>query len=308
MRSMTPPAMTTAVVSGGNLTQGDLGARPVPWWSFTKTVLAAAALVLVRDGRLTLDTLIDDRPYTLRQLLRHTAGVPNYSDLETYQLAVAHNDEPWSTNEMLGYVQADKLLFEPGKGWRYSNTGYLLVRHIVEAAMSTDLQAALQHLVFSPLGIHDVAIARGRADLEATEWSNPIQYHPGWVYHGLLIGPPTSAALWLDRLIEGELLPADLVTEMCDRFPLGQEIPGRPWVNFGYGLGMMVALDGPAGQSVGHTGTGPMSVAAVYRFANYHRTVAAFAPIGEQAPIEWAVHTLAMAEEVCEKQPLFALR
>ena len=46
--------------------------RPVLWWSFTKTVLAAAALALVRDGKLDLDAPVDDQPYTLRQLLRHT--------------------------------------------------------------------------------------------------------------------------------------------------------------------------------------------------------------------------------------------
>ena len=49
----------------------------VPWWSFTKTALAAAALQLVARGQLGLDDRIDGRPYTLRQLLQHRAGVPN---------------------------------------------------------------------------------------------------------------------------------------------------------------------------------------------------------------------------------------
>jgi CubicO group peptidase (beta-lactamase class C family) len=40
----------------------------VPWWSFTKTALAAAALQLVAPGRLGLDDRIDGRAYTLRQL------------------------------------------------------------------------------------------------------------------------------------------------------------------------------------------------------------------------------------------------
>ena len=50
----------------------------VPWWSFTKTVLAAAALALVRDGRLALDEPLPGRPYTLRQLLQHRAGLTDY--------------------------------------------------------------------------------------------------------------------------------------------------------------------------------------------------------------------------------------
>ena len=50
----------------------------VPWWSFTKTVIAAAALVLVRDGKLLLDTPVTGKPFTLRQLLQHQSGLPDY--------------------------------------------------------------------------------------------------------------------------------------------------------------------------------------------------------------------------------------
>jgi CubicO group peptidase (beta-lactamase class C family) len=48
--------VVTAAVVDGTVTVGDVADTPVPWWSFTKTVLAAAALVLVDAGRLALDT------------------------------------------------------------------------------------------------------------------------------------------------------------------------------------------------------------------------------------------------------------
>src|SRR5215472_10167026 len=96
-----------------------------PWWSFTKTVLAIGTLRLVEENRLSLDALRPDKPYTLRQLLQHRAGVPNYGDLSTYHEAVARNDAPWSRDDLLDAVGRDRLDFAPGTGWRYSNVGYM---------------------------------------------------------------------------------------------------------------------------------------------------------------------------------------
>src|SRR5260370_41107063 len=59
------------VIEAGVLTEARGLDQPVPWWSFTKTILAATALVLVRDGRLALDRAIESHPFTLRQLLPH---------------------------------------------------------------------------------------------------------------------------------------------------------------------------------------------------------------------------------------------
>ena len=57
--------VVTAAVVDGTVAVGDVADPPVPWWSFTKTVLAAAALVLVDAGRLTLDTPLAGQRYTL---------------------------------------------------------------------------------------------------------------------------------------------------------------------------------------------------------------------------------------------------
>jgi len=284
----------TAIVEDGHLVQ-DAAARPVPWWSFGKTVLAAAALVLVRAGKLTLDTPLTGKPYTLRHLLRHCAGVPNYSELDAYAHAVDRNESPWAVTDMLGRVQSEQLLFAPGQGWRYSNTGYLLLRQLIEMTMGADLQQSLQQLVFTTLAINDVTVATDPADLMATAWGNAGGYHPGWVYHGLLIGTPASAALLLDRLLTGQLLPDALLAQMMDPVALGDTLPGRPWGGFGYGMGLMLAQHGPAGKSCGHTGAGPMSVAAVYHFPERRRTVASFAVTRDQSVAEWAAIAAAIA-------------
>ena len=69
------------LVREGVAVTSDGDTADVPWWSFSKTVIATAALALVRDGCLTLDELLPDRPYTLRQLLQHRAGLTEYGRL-----------------------------------------------------------------------------------------------------------------------------------------------------------------------------------------------------------------------------------
>ena len=66
----------------------------VPWWSFTKTVMAAAALVLVARGRLDLDGPVPGRPFVLRHLLQHTAGIASYGGLAAYHEAVGRGEPP----------------------------------------------------------------------------------------------------------------------------------------------------------------------------------------------------------------------
>jgi CubicO group peptidase (beta-lactamase class C family) len=72
---------TWAVIDNGAVVEAHDAHLPAPWWSFTKTVLSAAALVLVRDGVLALDEALPDRPYTLRHLLQHRSGLANYGEV-----------------------------------------------------------------------------------------------------------------------------------------------------------------------------------------------------------------------------------
>jgi hypothetical protein len=58
--------ISLAAVDNGKVVSATGVQAPVPWWSFTKTVIAAGALVLVRDGRLALDEPLPGRPYNLQ--------------------------------------------------------------------------------------------------------------------------------------------------------------------------------------------------------------------------------------------------
>ncbi|RDI56776.1 serine hydrolase domain-containing protein [Microvirga subterranea] len=268
-----------AVVEGARVVAGHEADRPVPWWSFTKTVLAAAALVLVRDGSLALEEPLPGRSYTLRHLLQHRSGVANYGGVAAYHEAVARGDEPWPVRILLERTQAERLRYPPGEGWDYSNIGYLFVRQLVEEATGEPLDAALRRLVLAPLGIRTARIASAPADLDQVPMGDATGYHPGWVYHGLMVGSVEEAALLLDRLLKGGFLPDHLLADMRSVHALPGPIADRQWVRPGYGLGLMSG-EVASGQVVeGHTGGGPGSTIAVYRTASgmKPRTAAYFA-------------------------------
>lgn len=288
------PEIVRAVLRDGALREeGD--PRPVIWWSLTKTVVAAAALRLVEQGLLSLDAQLADRPYTLRQLLRHSAGVPTYGGPE-YHGAVARGDAPWTAEAMLVHAKADTQLFVPDAGWAYSNVGYSFVCRMIEAATGQSLSASLRALVLDPLDLSGTRIVTEPQDLEATVWGNPTGYHPGWVYHGLLIGPAGDAVRFLDGV--GSLLQLASWVAMREPYPVGGGLDGRPWTRTLYGLGLMTGDWGAAGWVWGHSGVGH-TVGALYAFPDLpgHPVVAAFAPGSDEAVVENATLRIALDRE-----------
>jgi CubicO group peptidase (beta-lactamase class C family) len=274
--------MSHVLIREGAVVTSNGAAADVPWWSFSKTVIAAAALALVRDGRLVLDEPLPDRPYTLRQLLQHRAGLAEYGRLPAYHEAVGRNEDAWPADEMLARTAADRLVYESGKGWGYSNIGYYFIRRLIEQTTGHALGDALDDLVLKPLGIAGVRFAADRAHYSP-------EYDPRWVYHGLLVGPLRQAALLLQRLLTGDLLPPPLLSAMCDRYLVGGPIAGRPWKTPSYGLGLMIGETTGGELIAGHTGGGPGSAVAVYHGLDRPAgTAAAFAAGGDDASVEGA--------------------
>ena len=99
------------VVEGGAIVHAEGDRSDVPWWSVTKTAIAAAALTLVGEGRLDLDAPFAGRAYTLRQLLQHRAGLRDYGAMPAYQEAVARHDRraAWPSARAAGAAAAGDL-------------------------------------------------------------------------------------------------------------------------------------------------------------------------------------------------------
>ncbi len=251
------------VMGQGDSIPGDSVGVDTPWWSFSKTLIALAALRTVEMGGLALDEALPSEPYTLRQLLQHRAGLTDYGGSSAYHQAVARGDDPWSVDELLERTDAERLIYPPGEGWAYSNIGYLRVRRLIEAATGQPLAAALRDLVFEPLGARRARLVESRDDLGGVPMGSAEGYHPGWVYHGLAVGPVGEAASVLMRLMSGDLISPRMLAEMRRGYPLPQYANGL-WAKPAYGLGLMAPVTRTGLRVSGHTGEGPGSNIAVY--------------------------------------------
>jgi hypothetical protein len=128
------------------------------------------------------------------------------------------------------------------------------------------------------------------ADLAGAVMCGAAGYHPGWVYHGLLVGPLRAAPLLLDRLLAGALLPSDLLGQMLNGHRLNVLVPERPWQEPAYGLGLMCGKVPIHGFIAGHSGAGRGSANSVYRLYDRQpvRTGAAFLPGDDAGAVERA--------------------
>ncbi len=257
-------------------------------YSITKTLTAAALLRLCGRGLIDPDAPLDrwlpDFPpadrITLAQLLAHRAGLRNYGGMPAYHAAVRAGEEPWSEDRFLERCHAADLFMPPRQEFSYSNIGYLLAKRVLERASGLSFAQALERELFGPLGLTGWSVPTSRGDLPAL-WtgSSPYLggkdgppadvaalYHPGWVAHGVVAATAQDIAEVLHGLFAGGLLPTDLAARMHESFPVPGTMRGRPWVEPGYGLGLMVERDGQAGPYWGHTGGGPGGSACAYHF------------------------------------------
>ena len=282
--------IAVAIATTGRIIRNDGDDAVVPWWSFTKTLISTAALALVRDGVLRLDDRLPERPYTLRMLLQHRAGLADYDDLRDYHEAVSRDENAWPSEMLMERADAERLRYEPGQGWAYSNIGFLIVRQHLERVCGENLELLLKRLVFAPLGVVEPRLALTRADLDGVALGSLRSYDPRWVYHGLVVGPLRDAVLLLDRLLTTDFLSAHLLAEMCSGWPVDSAIGGRPWRTTAYGLGVMTGTGPEGSRIIGHSGAGPGSVIAVYHHPDVSPslTVAAFSPGDDMGRVESA--------------------
>ena len=139
--------------------------------SVTKTFVAAVALQLVGERRLSLSDTVEERlpglvpggdKITLRELLQHTSGLYDYTnDPRTFAPYLKGNLAfAWKPKQLVATAVAHAPLFDPGAQWSYSNTNDVLLGLIVEAVTKNGLANELARRVFRPLGLHQTRSAR----------------------------------------------------------------------------------------------------------------------------------------------------
>ncbi|MBQ4837308.1 MULTISPECIES: serine hydrolase domain-containing protein [Pseudoalteromonas] len=271
-----------------------LAHRLVPWWSFTKTVLATLTMRLCDNDKLNLDSKLPKRPFTYRQLLQHTSGLNDYSFLPEYHQAVANSKPSWPVDTLMNKVKVDELRFEPGRGWCYSNLGYLLLRMEIERIYDMALPDITTAFLVKELNLKSAFLVEDLAAFNMLQ-VGPKGYDPNWCYHGLLAGNIEDAALFLHYLMRGELVSQNALNEMQTLYKLNVDVGERPWTTPAAGLGLMCNRDANL-DTVGHTGMGPGSVIAVHHFKlQKPKTVAVFKQCQDQSVVENKAVILARA-------------
>jgi CubicO group peptidase (beta-lactamase class C family) len=124
--------------------------------SVGKQFTSAAVMLLVEEGKIHLDDSLSrffpDGPpawkhITVRHLLTHTSGLPDYTDgLIDYR-------RDYTEDDLRTFAYGLKPAFEPGEKWEYSNTGYVLLGIIIHKVSGVFYGDLLRDRVFGPLGM-----------------------------------------------------------------------------------------------------------------------------------------------------------
>lgn len=127
--------------------------------SVGKEFTATAVMILVEAGKLSLQQPISTylptlpetwKPITIRQLLSHTSGIPDYTDAPGFFARAAI---PASPDELLGEIKDRPLQFVPGTRFRYSNSNYYLLGRAIEAISGEPFDRLMTEHVFGPCGM-----------------------------------------------------------------------------------------------------------------------------------------------------------
>ncbi len=205
--------------------------------SITKQLTAVAVLALVDQGKVRLDDPVSKFipsipfPITIAELLRQTAGLPDFAHSENLDKDRAG---------VLAAIASSKLDFDPGTKWAYSNSNYFLLGQVIESASGRDYVAFLAERFFSPLGMHasgvcrdgDASFAQGsHADGDTIGDGDAVP--PGFYFAaGMLCSTAHDLSLFQAALFGGKLLsPASF-----DFMTTGATLPDGSTTDYGAGV------------------------------------------------------------------------
>ncbi|MEU6233598.1 serine hydrolase domain-containing protein [Kitasatospora sp. NPDC047058] len=242
--------------------------------STTKTFTAVVVLQLVGEGRIGLDASvdtylpglvrgdgIDGRRITVRQLLQHTSGLPEYEDRVDDALREHRYLEP---RDVLDIALRHKADFDPGAKFAYSSTNYVVAGLIVQRVTGRPLAEEMDRRIVQRLGLrhtyfpapgdmtlrerHPEGYQRDSADAPLSDVTE-LDPSPAWAA-GQLVSTNSDVNRFFTALLAGQLLPAAQLAQMRTTVPIGD-------TGAGYGLGIISRPLSCGGVAWGHGGDIP---------------------------------------------------
>ena len=244
--------------------------------SVTKTFTAVAVLRLVAEHRVALDApietylpgvvrgtgeggAIDGHDITVRELLQHTSGLPDYVEY------LDRLDQPVKPIELVRLALAHQPDFAPGQGWQYTNTGYIVAGMLVERLTGKEIRTAVTDMVIRPAGMRDTywpqagdtGIRGPHARNYMLDPANPqgplldaTAFEPSVAgASGAMVSTPSDLNRFWQELLDGHLLPTRMLTEMTTTVPAPVGGPDAA-----YGLGVERVPLSCGGYLWGHDG------------------------------------------------------
>ena len=266
--------------------------------SVTKQFTAASILLLTQDGKLDLDDSLRKwlptlpevaEAMTIRHVLSHMSGLIDYEDVTPAAMTAQLHDA-----DVLKILETqNETYFSPGKGYRYSNSGYALLALIVGKASGKDFASFLKERIFTPLGMHDtIAYEQGLSTVnnraygyseERGTWTRTDQSQTsavlgdGGIYSSIDDLAKWDAALYDDRLLSAQSrdLAFTAATETDD-----------PKVN--YAMGWRVTDEKIGGRTLWHSGETIGFRNVLIRYPEQHFTVVLLTNRNDSEPYQTA--------------------
>jgi CubicO group peptidase (beta-lactamase class C family) len=258
--------------------------------SLGKQFTATAVGMLAQQGRLTLEERITRwfpegkgawDSVTVRHLLTHTSGVPDYTD------SLVDLRKDYTEEDLVRLAATQPLDFPAGTSWSYSNTGYLLLGVIVHRVTGRFYGDVLQELLFEPLGMRTRVISEAdivpnraagyrlvKGQVKNQEWVSPSL---NTTADGALYLTVRDLAKWAMALKQ-QRVPSRRVLDQAWT-PIKLADGGT----FPYGYGWDLSSQRRQ-RRIGHTGSWQGFKTAIYRYPDLDLTVAVLANLAEATP------------------------
>jgi CubicO group peptidase (beta-lactamase class C family) len=217
--------------------------------SVSKVFTAALVLRLAEEGHLNLDDplsahlVIEGLPFgdqmTIRQLLSHTAGLPDHLNSDDFWNAYPNwQTREWQPEEIYQFAIDHGPLFAPGAGYSYSNTGFFILGEMIQAILQKPLSEIFDEWIFQPLSLEktlydDFSHSLNRIDSLAPNTSAYAYRQSVVGAAGAIVSTPSDVARFGKALYGGQFVSPALVQQMTqdlgsaaggDRYGLGTRL------------------------------------------------------------------------------------
>ncbi|MFG1789885.1 serine hydrolase domain-containing protein [Nocardia sp. NPDC049149] len=244
--------------------------------SIAKTFTSAIVLQLVSDGKIRLDEPIDTylpgvvhgqgidgRAITVRQILRHQSGIPDFAkDERVDEYRAALQNRTMTPDEAIAIIMSKPADFAPGARYEYSNSNYIIAGVLVERVTGARYVDELDRRILKPLGLNDTYLPgpgerdirgphpKGYAEIDGvlTDVSR-IEPSVPWAA-GAMVSTGADLNHFYTALLSGKVLPANELQEMRNGVPIGEGLG----VTMQYGLGVGTVQLPCGAEYFGHTG------------------------------------------------------